>query len=556
MYDNTSSRISSHQVLWIIIGVALISHSLLLLSEGIFFDDWLLYTDMMQSQWSHLYQWVADMGGFPTLYFIFRVIGWFPESVLTFRLFELGALLIVAWSTYQILHLRNLLSVEDALLVAVLLLLYPGFKSIVSFVHVGYLIMYAMFALGFYFMLWQETLTKKIKIVVRLCALVLLFVSFKLSSLLVVFYVLLVGLSLNEWQKQSNQTVLALAQHQLNRIDFWLLPLFYWLITKLFFASGGLYKSTHYNEIKLQWDRIWSLMQTSISNGTWRQIEQNLLDNHLPTMVYLLLTALILLLLPVFQLKSTGTYTIKYRFTSLLFGLLLLLATVFPYAAVGKMVAVNGWDSRHSLLMGLPVALLLTLFLRSLPGYYIRQLLLAICLLSFSSNLMSNYLTWQARSIKDQSVLQQLQSHQQLKENVVFLIQDDARLTPEPYRFYEWSAMFEQIWPDRARMGLDLSLYPLDFPFNSVQFHNKSYFLHNFNPLHGCWAHIQIKPGALIRNKVLWDYVAQYYYHRFFSTQAQLEQFLADVVELSVNPAKLENVAGMQCERDKALANE
>ncbi|MCP4697815.1 MAG: hypothetical protein GY862_13330, partial [Gammaproteobacteria bacterium] len=457
----------------------------------------------MLGDWEELNQWVSDMGGFPSFYYIYKFIGSFSPAVFFFRLAELLSLAFMGVIIHRILVERQIFANIDATAVALLTISYPGYKALVASVNAAYLVLYAIYLGAFYLMLKQEAMQGKWRFALRFASLFLLFFSFKLSSLLVFHYALLGILSIHEFSRMARKC--SMREHfmrNVKRLDYWLIPLIYWIASKQFYPPSGIYAATGYNEIVPSLQKIAPNMLQSLNNGILQQFSGSFLEISFPPALILFFMLVLFIVLPfesplASPSRQKSEYPLIYAWSLLIAAGLLLLAAVFPYAAVGKASAAAGWNTRHSVLLGLPLGLLIVSathalpFLRRESGEKYRHLIVHIIIIAFMASLMNTYLTWQARWIKDESVMLKLSKREDLKRNSVFLIQNDYLIVGEFYRFYEWAAMFKRIWGDETRMGLDLRAYRPEFAYSSTQYHNARYFLSEFDPK-GCWMHLKI----------------------------------------------------------------
>ena len=146
-------------------------------------------------------------------------------------------------------------------------------------------------------------------------------------------------------------------------------------------------------------------------------------------------------------------------------GGFLLGAAIFPYVAVGVAPGSSGWTVRHAALLGLPVSLMLV------GGIQLRfpgpggspsgtgRILLGLLLLGFCMLDIHGYVAWQARWVKDRSVVEQLSASPEASRFSVYWIDDQTTVgVREEYRFYEWASLFKRAWRSEGRVGFDRRL--------------------------------------------------------------------------------------------------
>lgn len=144
------------------------------------------------------------------------------------------------------------------------------------------------------------------------------------------------------------------------------------------------------------------------------------------------------------------------------FALLLLVSALFPYIAVGKYPSVEGWSTRHALLISVPMAVFLVAFGRLLrQGVFmpVAQRIVRIgailLVLAFALLTCKTYLEWQVRWIKDSSFilnLRELKKEQIDKVNII-RVNDLYPVGNEFYRYYEYAVMFKMAWGEESRIG-------------------------------------------------------------------------------------------------------
>jgi hypothetical protein len=180
------------------------------------------------------------------------------------------------------------------------------------------------------------------------------------------------------------------------------------------------------------------------------------------------------------------------------FGAVGVALAVLPYAAVGKYPSVHGWDTRHDLLVGLPMAVLLVSLVRLVAPTGVAATIgagvlvaVAVC---FASATIEDYALIQARWAGDRAVMAELAANSGSAPYSVYWVGDSAPGPQDYYRFYEWSAMFERVYGDQSRIGLDTREYSPSFLANT-RFFTDRYDLADLDPL-GCEATLRVEPTS------------------------------------------------------------
>ena len=111
------------------------------------------------------------------------------------------------------------------------------------------------------------------------------------------------------------------------------------------------------------------------------------------------------------------------------------------------------------------------------------------------------------------------------------------------YRFYEWSSIFEKVWGDETRIGIDqrysTPTWLADYKPYFTKFHNLS----GFDPA-GCQATLTIRQGNSDYSAI--TLVKRYFYFKFLVPK-RMSDFLANVTQIQVQP--LSSPLAVNCNR-------
>ncbi|OIR06744.1 hypothetical protein GALL_109920 [mine drainage metagenome] len=547
-----SKRIKSVRHLWpyfFIGAVALLSHGLLLLNDGTYWDGWLLKSYLDEGNWGELHKWATE-AGLPGMDYFY----WGLKLTRLFAFYKIIAFLLILFSAilvYRVISQFNWLNRCEALGVALLSLVYPAYQTTVELSTFRYQFFYCLFLLAALLLVHAERTTASAKsgLLLRLPSLILFFASFSLNSLLVFYFSFLLLLFLNIRQTKALSWSDIARTQVLRRMDLLLLPMLYWAIKKIFFPTHGAYAG--YNSLNLDPAAMLSHFGGFMQTAIYGQVDASLTKLIGQPLAWALFLACVYWAYSRFQDSASRpllthhqveqkSHQSKWFFA---FGIVLLISGIFPYAAVGVSPSISGWNTRHALLVGLPMALLIVAALRPLwiGGLYVphagvdRKLISILIgsslVAAFALSTVSFYVGWQARAVKDRAIMVDLADAPVLKKFSVFWIDDQYPAGGERiYRFYEWSSMFKQIWGGESRIGFQLQGYNQASLFGLKQIYNKSNNLSEFDPS-GCQVGLTITRGVLqySQDELVW----QYFIHRFFK-QAQMVNFLHGVVHLDV----------------------
>lgn len=195
-------------------------------------------------------------------------------------------------------------------------------------------------------------------------------------------------------------------------------------------------------------------------------------------------------------------------------------------------------DTRHALLVALPMAVILVtvvhLSLADKTGAMSKAgaCFLIALVLAFTLSTIRNYVSWQARWVKDRSVMANLAGLNSTADGIsVFWVDDQSQIgTEEHCRFYEWAFIFKIVRGDESRIGLDQKYYTPDLLRSGLRYFNRRHNLYDFDPA-GCQAILTIRRGFLSYSNT--GLVARYLFYRFFHKD-KLDEFLTGVTDVHV----------------------
>ena len=324
------------------------------------------------------------------------------------------------------------------------------------------------------------------------------------------------------------------------------------------FPAHGL--NVGYNKIVLDFSSIINSYKIFIKNAVYHQFYQsaaNLLSvikSH--PIIFLTVLAVIIYVILKYSLESFFIQKRKENTFALFFcGLMLFVLAIFPYAAVGKYPTVHEWLTRNALLIALPISVVLVAGVRLLGliavamfdrinfgenlnlGPKLEVIFLSILVLAFSLSTVKNYFCWQARWVKDRSIIVKLiKDSNRVKQFSTFWVDDKFRIGYQRiYRFYEWSSIFKVVTGEESRVGLDQrNLAYKDFlkAVKWKRYFTKRFNLSEFEPT-GRQAVLKITPGPKAGSDR--QMAMTYLYYKFFSKN-RLLNFLEGVAELQIKP--------------------
>ena len=232
-----------HSVPYIlIVAVTLVTHGLLLLNDGIYWDDWLWinlpgYTLNLNNVTS-----VYSQAGFLPTYWIHLWL----SNVLGFRWVEFVSLALVGILVYSISQETKLFSRCEGLFIALIVIAYPAFQTWIVFSTANYVFYYALFFLAAFLSLKAEKSVGVRHYGLRIVSLLLFILSYNFNSLLVFYFGFLILLVFFRGRTLSISWRQAVRQSLLHRLDYMLLPFLFWVVKQAFFPRYGIY--VNYNQ--------------------------------------------------------------------------------------------------------------------------------------------------------------------------------------------------------------------------------------------------------------------------------------------------------------------
>jgi len=531
---------------YLLIGVmAILSHGLLLLNDGMYWDGWLLDNHLAEDDWAEVNKWATN-SGMPAIgyfYWALKLVG----IASFYKIVAFIALFVSALLVFKICLETKWLTKVEATGIALLSLVYPAYQTAVEMSTFRYLVFYCIF-LYVILQLWK-TIRVEAPLVLtpwrRLLLLLLLFFSFNLNSLLVFYFPLILTLfwSLKESNAHLSWTAV-LKKHVPSKLDFIAVPFIFFAIKNIFSPTSGVY--ANYNKLNLNPASLGTHVGTYIENALVGQFEVALSGLLAHPFLLLLIFALTYLAYAKYQPETNETENPPGDTPAILlvaFAGLLLVSAIFPYAAVAQSPSLEGWHTRHALLASLPVALLVVSLLRpmwfifagqargAMDGRFAALLIGVLLLASFSLSTISTYISWQARAVKDKAIIGILADTPILKGISVFWVDDQYPLGGERlYRFYEWAGMLKKAWGGESRIGFQTQGYSTESLAIYGNFYTKSNLLSEFEPT-GCQAGLTIRQNVdkYSESELVWNY----YKKKFFAPD-ELPEFLGRVIHIEV----------------------
>jgi hypothetical protein len=467
--------------------VALGAHALLLTNNGIYWDDWIIWPQLEDRDWTSIHQVVSQSGMTPLNGGFLEAFVYSPLGVFSYKAMVFLLIVLLAWFVY-LLVIEVGLGRLEAVLIAALTIVFPGFQDWVLLVTASSILDYVLFLAATFALVRSEHVAGGARVALRVAAIVAFLASFSLSSLLVLY---LGAFLLWAWVAKGATPVRAFVEKRWPLgVVLAALPVVYWPLHRAFFQPNGVYVEVN---TFVGLDHVAYAFGQFFLNGIGWQLVQSATTIAVPPVAALLA---VLALVGVW-LWRRGRWTParpSFGWGVVGFAIGVLLLAMIPYAAVGKYPWVHGWETRHGLLLSLPLAVIVVALVRlALRGRTAAMaglgllVLLAVC---FAAAGAEDYAALQARWAVDEGVMADLRASQSSGDFSVYWVRDRVQGPEDYYRFYEWSAMFERVYGNQTRVGLDERQYTSEF-LNRSEFFEDRYNLASFDP-RGCQAEMVI----------------------------------------------------------------
>ena len=384
-----------------------------------FWDDWLAYYGKTDGA---LEQSMRIRGDWPTRAFLeITILGTRPEL---FKLLTLVAYFASGWFLFQILNTLVFLKNNQVRLITILFLILPINSARVAMVDFAYACSLLLF-----FWAWF-ILVRKSGWIKDLLAVLLFLLSFGATASLLVF--LLVPCAHVLYLRLSDSSSVK-SRAWLSSLTIFLMSPAFWFLDRRFNSPQGPYLA------------MYSLQKSGVARA-----------------LILLFIACIILL----WLVKVGRHdlTDKHRNLLISLGIILVIIGAAPYIVAGHLVDVSewmfnfvprasDWSSRHQLLLGLGLAVIIVGILGDLESKFKRNLVIAIigiCVLLNATFMHSYFLD----SLKQDQFIGAIKQNTELSASKVIMIDDQAERFNARGRFvryYEWDSMFASAYGNDSK---------------------------------------------------------------------------------------------------------
>jgi hypothetical protein len=446
---------------FILLGALLIVHAPLVVDMGLFGDDWLLFK--LKPGYPVNTGFLIHGAGHPFLYAYCTLANWLGFPLLFMNLLALAGIGIGAVSLKNFLLRLRIFSEFESATFAFIVWSYAGYQNWASKLTATYIFSFALLCLGLnLFSIIAGS--KQLRTGLRTCALVAIFCSFSLNSMIAAYYVGLFAMFLVETLHERNSgtgissRLIKWAKHF---GDFLIVPFVYWFSTHYFFPKIGPY-SDYYHLTIPSWR---DLMSGSSNFWTWgffwplHMAGALVKGSRLPTIAALLVGLGFTALVARKDKSNAGNIRLLSAAWPIGAAALTFVACASPYIVSGLSPTGHFYESRHLILFGIPLGLILICAYRSvrkISNSRIAGLLLVALVLSVNlCALWSSYFYQQARWLRQEAMVEGLRHAYREPPAAVFDLVDGFLDYPLHAYFgtTEITGMLHLAWDSRPLFG-------------------------------------------------------------------------------------------------------
>ena len=435
--------------LGLLLFVGLLAHGLMLVNDGIYWDDWTVFNvddrvvlntfresglplkaiiHVLLKEWPIAYHWTTFLAIIASTVVFYLILGSVPE-----------------------------IDGTERLILALLFEVFPLNSAKVAMSIAPYMVGLLLFTLG---TLWVVWFIRTGRWRYHWLACVFLWVSFQIESFLVFFYaVLACSIAYHErWPFERRFEF-----HRMRRyLVLALLPIVYQIVKVTMLAPYGVYEG--YNSIR--WTHVWATPLGALAT----------LDDNVAVPLFNALRSIwdepnyFMALVPVWlalylYFKRGGSADSRHATTLLGVGLAGYFLGVFPYLAVRGLLPTfgQGWLSRDQLVLAYGVPFIIVygakVVLREMEIRSRNVLLLGLSFVVTASVLadVTNNLSFLHAWFKQQRLMEEFSKSDRLRGHTTFVVEASGTRELDPFgeqlRYYELTGMMKLVFGDERRMA-------------------------------------------------------------------------------------------------------
>lgn len=437
-----------------------LSHGMILLNQGIYWDDWVLYNVDKKIIIDTFRQ-----AGVPWTGYFHNFMLSLKYSVFSYHLLVFLAYFMAAVFLYNLLKKIDGIGNIPRLFITILFAIFPVNSARIAFIDSPYALCYFAFFFGFFLL---DKFLDTSKNIYRISALIMLFFSLFTNSLLM-FYTI-IFLYIVYVKRDRIKDIVSFLKLLIKYLDFLILPFLFWIIKIKFFIPSKLYSG--YNNLEFAGLIKAPLLVMLSLYTSFFQVINNISFGVL--FLGVILGVSFIWFFNITSDSSDSSDSIKYDgkhcfFISL--GIIFFILAVFPYNAIGLVPANTDWNSRHQLLTPLGASFILyfvtMIFMKNFEiNNKIQILFFSVFIALFSITNINSYIAYQKDWYKQVSIIENFKNNNVIKNNTTFVFDDhcfELNANKRTYRLYEYSGFMKEAFRDETRFGVDTSLFYNDY---------------------------------------------------------------------------------------------
>lgn len=409
-------------IFWMTI-IYVLAHWIILISTGRWWDDW-VYAD-------HNAEYVMEVfkqSSAPLAGVVDIIIWYIPYKLFVFMMFYAGGILL-----YKILQQVDFISDEAAFWISALFLIIPINDARILYICFNYSLGLFCYLLSFWMITkWLRQSGRK-RFFARVASLLILLLAFNAESIMLMVVFMLLYIYYEElktdWNwREFKLNIRKLCFTVLHYMDFLLLPMANYGLTKLLFPAYGVYGGHGYISWGSLIDRIinspqytWQTFKMIFNN--WKDI---VLDR--PGQIVLVVTLVVCITIYYANKKQGIKYlyeknTLEKDILLLLLGVLFFYVGIFPYIVKrGDSINVIYCAGRDALLLGIGTAIIIYYSIHLFVRGEFHRIIMVLLIMSGIIYFNNVYLVWEKSNYQQLQIRDEMAANQEILDNNNFLV--------------------------------------------------------------------------------------------------------------------------------------
>jgi hypothetical protein len=261
--------LSPLRAVWTLVILLLAAHAPLFLNDSVFMDDWLVLK--LRPDYPVDIDFLIRGAGHPVFFGYYSIANIIGAPILVMKIMAIAAILSGAISLFLAATRTDLLSRAEAVGVALLVWIYPGYQMWAGKANTVYVFSFGLFFVG----TWLLTLAFEARGArhpfLRIASALIFFLSFALNSLMALYVFAMFSLFVATWRANSGERgpirrlVLSALRCAAGYPELVVLPLVYWGVLNIWFKRVGAYRSYYgihlptFPELRSGWNAFFQM---------------------------------------------------------------------------------------------------------------------------------------------------------------------------------------------------------------------------------------------------------------------------------------------------------